>query len=285
MKPNRGPVAGAVLNAFVIVAMLVWVIPTIALLTASVRPEKEVIATGWWTVLNSPLKITQHTLRDYRQVISTQGSGIGFRNSFIISSIGTILPVVIAALAAFGLAHLESRAKTVSYAMTVCLAGTPLLMTFAPVLRAYNRLGLSGTFLGLWLARMGYGLPFAVFMLSRFFGALPKDVFESSYIDGASPSTAFFRVALPLSVPALASLVIFQFLWVWNDLLVVLTYLGDASDVSVVSTRLPGLAVFQGPSWHLLCSAGFISVAVPLLVFFSLQKYFVRGILAGFLLE
>lgn len=281
MKLDRRSVASTVLNALVIFAMLVWVIPTIGLLISSVRPEREVLTTGWWTVLNSPLKITQYTLQNYQQVVSTQGVGLGFRNSFIIASIGTVLPVILAAFAAFGFSHLEFKGKTAFYAIIVGLIVVPLQMTFVPILRAYNRLGLSGTFLGLWLAHTGYGLPFAVFMLSNFFRALPKDIFESSYIDGASPATAFFRVALPLSVPALASLVIFQFLWVWNDLLVALIYLGGTPDVAPLTMRLSSLVGSYGQSWHLLCSAAFISIIVPLLVFLSLQKYFVRGILAG----
>jgi len=154
-------------------------------------------------------------------------------------------------------------------------------MTLIPLLRVYNKLGLSGTFLGVWLAHTGYGLPFAVYLLRNFFGGLPKDLFESAYLDGASPLTAFTRLALPLSVPSLASLAIFQFLWVWNDLLVALIYLGGTQQVAPMTLKLSSLVQSLGQNWHLLTAAAFVSMAMPLVLFFSLQRYFVSGILAG----
>ena len=154
-------------------------------------------------------------------------------------------------------------------------------MTLIPLLRIYNRLGLAGSYVGIWLAHTGYGLPFAVYLLRNFFGALPRDLFESAYLDGASELTAFFRLALPLSVPALASLAIFQFLWVWNDLLVALIYLGGTEEVAPLTLKLSSLINSLGQNWHLLTAAAFVSMVLPLVVFFSLQRYFVRGILAG----
>ncbi|HID85828.1 MAG TPA: carbohydrate ABC transporter permease, partial [Anaerolineae bacterium] len=153
--------------------------------------------------------------------------------------------------------------------------------TLIPILRVYNQLGLAGTFLGIWLAHTGNGLPFAVYLLRNFFGGLPKDLFESAFLDGASHLTAFFRLALPLSVPALASLAIFQFLWVWNDLLVALIYLGGTERVAPLTLKLSSLVNSLGQNWHLLTAAAFVSMALPLVIFFSLQRYFVRGILAG----
>lgn len=281
MSLQQKPATGIILNVLVVCAMVVWVVPTLGLLVSSLRPERDVLTTGWWTVLNSPLKFTQYTLDNYRRVISTQGIGTAFRNSLVIASVSTALPVMVAAFAAFGFAHLTFRGRTVFFAVIVSLIVVPLQMTFVPILRIYNRLGLSGSFAGLWLAHTGYGIPFAVFMLHNFFSSLPKDLFESAYIDGASPVTAFVRVALPLSVPALASLVIFQFLWVWNDLLVALIYLGGTRDVAPLTMRLSSLVGSYGQSWHLLTSAAFISIIVPLVVFLCLQRYFVRGILAG----
>ena len=154
-------------------------------------------------------------------------------------------------------------------------------MTFIPILKLYNVLNLSGTFVGLWLAHTGYGLPLAVYMLHNFFQSLPDDLFEAAFIDGASIWTAFVRLAIPLSVPALASLFIFQFLWVWNDLLVALIYLGGSRQVAPLTMRLTNLVGSFGQDWHLLTSAAFISMIVPLIIFFSLQRYFVKGILAG----
>jgi len=171
--------------------------------------------------------------------------------------------------------------RQVLFVIVVGLLVVPLQMTLIPLLRIYNRVGFSGTFLGIWLAHTGYGLPFAVYLLRNFFGSLPKDLFEAAYLDGASPLTAFTRLALPLSVPSLASLAIFQFIWVWNDLLVALIYLGGTEKVAPLTLRLSAMVQSLGQDWHLLTAAAFVSMAVPLLVFFTLQRYFVRGILAG----
>ncbi len=154
-------------------------------------------------------------------------------------------------------------------------------MTLIPVLRIYNFLGLTGTFPGIWLAHAAYGLPFAVYLLRNFFGALPRDLFESAYLDGASSFTAFFSLVLPLSIPAIASLAIFQFMWVWNDLLVALIYLGGNPSVAPMTVTISNLVNSLGGGWQVLTASAFVSMLLPLLVFFSLQQYFVRGILAG----
>ncbi|MFP4662139.1 MAG: carbohydrate ABC transporter permease [Halanaerobiales bacterium] len=269
------------LNLIIIFFMLVWILPTIGLLITSFRPAGVVSTSGWWTVFNSPLKFTQYTLENYKDVLTTGGMATAFRNSFIISIVGTLLPVILASFAAFGLSRIKFRGRSFAYGLMVSLLVVPLQLTFIPILRLYNMMGLSGSFAGLWLAHAGYGLPFAVFMLFNFFNSLPDDLFEAAYIDGASLWTAFYRLALPLSVPALASLVIFQFLWVWNDLLVALIYLGGFRSVAPLTMRLTSLVGSYGQSWHLLTSAAFISMFVPIIIFFSLQRYFVRGILAG----
>ena len=167
------------------------------------------------------------------------------------------------------------------FAVVVGLLVVPLQMTFVPVYRMYNTLGLTGTFLGIWLAHSGYGLPFAVFLLRNFFGSLPRDILESAFLDGASWFQAFWRLALPLSVPALAALAIFQFLWVWNDLLVALIYLGGTPAVAPLTVRVANLVNSLGAEWYLLPAAAVVAMAVPLVVFFALQRFFVRGILAG----
>lgn len=269
------------LNALVIFAMVIWIIPTLGLFVTSFRPASDVSSTGWWTVLTSPLKFTQYTLENYQTVLSTGGMSTSFRNSFIITIGGTVLSVFIAALAAFGLSRLYFGGRAFFYALIVMMMVVPTQMTFVPVLRLYNKLSLSGTFFGLWLVHTGYGLPFAVFMLHNFFDSLPDDLFEAAYIDGASVWTTFVRLAIPLSVPAIASLVIFQFLFIWNDLLVALIYLGGHESVAPLTVRLSSLVGSYGQSWHLLTAAAFVSMFVPLVVFFSLQKYFVRGILGG----
>ncbi|MGH2492154.1 MAG: carbohydrate ABC transporter permease, partial [Candidatus Limnocylindria bacterium] len=154
-------------------------------------------------------------------------------------------------------------------------------VTLVPVLQAYTNLGLTGTFVAVWLAHTGYGLPFAIYLLRNFFGALPRDLFEAAAIDGAGMLTTFFRLVLPLSVPALASLTIFQFLWVWNDLLVALIFLGGTPDVAPLTVTVSNLVNSLGQDWQRLTAAAFISTALPLAVFLALQRYFVRGILAG----
>ncbi|WP_233493904.1 carbohydrate ABC transporter permease [Halanaerobium sp. ST460_2HS_T2] len=270
-----------IINVFIIAFMFIWILPTIGLLVTSFRPASEVSSTGWWTVLNSPLKFTQFTIENYQQVLNQGGMAYAFRNSFIIAIFGTALPVLVAAFAAFGLAKLQFRGRAVVYTIIVGLLVVPLQLTFIPVLKIYNALNLSGTFVGVWLAHTGYGLPFAVFMLHNFFSSLPDDLFEAAYIDGASIWTSFYKLALPLSVPAIASLVIFQFLWVWNDLLVALIYLGGFQEVAPLTVKLSSLVGSYGQNWHLLTSAAFISMVVPLIIFFALQRYFVRGILAG----
>ncbi|MCF8008257.1 MAG: carbohydrate ABC transporter permease [Halanaerobiales bacterium] len=274
-------VSKIIINIILLSIMLIWILPTLGLLITSVRSAGDVSNSGWWTVFNSPLKFTQFTLENYKNVLTVNNMNIAFRNSFIIAIMGTFLPVGIASFAAFGLAKLQFRGKMLIYGLIVGLLVIPLQMTFIPILRIFNTLGISGSFVGLWIAHTGYGLPFAVFLLYNFFSSLPNDLFEAAYIDGASLWTVYYRLALPLSVPALASLIIFQFLWTWNDLLVALIYLGGTQDVAPVTVRLANLVGSYGQNWHVLTAGAFISIVVPLIIFFSLQKYFIKGILAG----
>jgi alpha-glucoside transport system permease protein len=278
---NDNKLSKIIINVLLISIMLIWILPTLGLLITSVRPASAVSNSGWWTVLNSPLKFTQFTLENYDSVLNLNNMDIAFRNSFIIAVMGTFLPVTIASFAAFGLAKLRFKGRMVIYGIIVGLLVIPLQMTFIPILRIFNFLNISGTFVALWIAHTGYGMPFAVFMLYNFFSNLPDDLFEAAYIDGASMWTVYYKLALPLSVPALASLVIFQFLWTWNDLLVALIYLGGTQDVAPVTIRLANMVGSYGQNWHVLTAGAFISIVVPLIIFFSLQRYFIRGILAG----
>ena len=202
-------------------------------------------------------------------------------NSLFISIPATIIPIMVAAFAAYAFAWMEFPGRRVLFVVIVGLLVVPLQMTFIPILRVYNSVGLTGTFPALWLAHAAYGLPFAIYLLRNFIGSLPRDLFESAFLDGASNFDIFFRIVMPLTVPSIASLVIFQFLWVWNDLLVALIYLGGTPSVAPMTVTISNLVNSLGGNWQVLTAAAFISMALPLLVFLTLQRYFVKGILAG----
>lgn len=266
------------LHLAVILICVAWLVPTLGLLVSSFRPARAIATSGWWTAFSNP---PQFTLDLYREALSASNMAQSFLNSLTITVPSTVIPIMIAAFAAYAFSWMRFPGRDFLFVAVVGLLVIPLQMTFIPVLRLFNTLGLSGTFVGLWLAHTGYGLPFAIYLLRNFFGALPRDLFESAYLDGASMMTAFFRLVLPLSVPALASLAIFQFLWVWNDLLVALIYLGALPSVAPMTVRIANLVNSLGGNWQVLTAAAFISMLLPLAVFFGLQRYFVRGILAG----
>jgi alpha-glucoside transport system permease protein len=265
----------------VITIAMIWMLPSVGVLINSLRPPQAIKSNGWWTVFMTPFDFTQWTLENYATVLQTQGLAQSFRNSLIICIPATILPILIAAFAAYAFAWMEFPGRQLLFSIVVGLLVVPLQMTFVPVYALFTRLELTGTFVAIWLAHTGYGLPFAVYLLRNFFGSLPSDLFESAFLDGASYLTAFFYLALPLSIPSLASLAIFQFLWVWNDLLVALIYLGGTPSVAPLTVQVANLVNSLGADWHLLPAAAFIAMVLPLIVFLSLQQYFVRGILAG----
>jgi len=270
-----------VLHVVVIGLTAAWMVPAIALFTSSFRHFEDINSTGWWTALSPPFKFT---LDNYSHVLSSSSLGHSIFNSFMISIPATVIPTTIAAFAAYAFAWMKFPFRNWLFLALVALLAVPLQLTFVPVLKFYVSIGLvpqNWGFVGVWLAHAGYGLPFAVYLLANFFRALPSDLFESAEIDGAGTLTVFFRIVLPLSVPAIASLVIFQFLWVWNDLLVALIYVGGTENVAPVTVTLANLSNSLGQGWHLLTAAAFLSMIIPLVVFVSLQRYFVRGILAG----
>jgi alpha-glucoside transport system permease protein len=268
----------APLHLAIVLLCLVWVIPTLGLLVSSFRPPNLVANSGWWTALTPPFEFT---LQNYQRVLSSNNLASSFVNSLFISIPATVIPIGVAAFAAYAFAWMNFAGREWIFLGVVALLVIPLQMTLIPILRLFTALGITGTFLAIWLAHTGYGLPFAIYLLRNFFGGLPRDMFESAYIDGAGQWTVFFRLVLPTSVPALASLAIFQFLWVWNDLLVALIYLGGTPRVAPLPVSVANLVTSQGQNWELLTSAAFLSMALPLVVFFSLQRYFARGILAG----
>ena len=260
---------------------VIWTLPTVGLFISSLRPRDAVLTTGWWTVFQHPFEFTQYSIENYVTVLTAQGMGQAFLNSFTIAIPATLIPIAIAAFAAYAFAWMKFPGRQVLFMLVVGLLVVPIQMTLIPVLRAYNALGLSGTFLGVWLAHTGYGMPLGIYLLRNYIGSLPQDLIEAAAVDGASHLKIFTRLVLPLSVPAIASFAVFQFMWVWNDLLVALVYLGGTSTVAPVTLRLVNLVGSRGQDWHLLTAGAFVSLIVPLMVFFALQRYFVRGILAG----
>jgi alpha-glucoside transport system permease protein len=266
------------LHIVVIAIGLLWFVPSLGLLVSSFRPARAIAASGWWTVVKPPIVLTTEL---YQEALTRSGMGQSFVNSLFIAIPATVIPIMVAAFAAYAFAWMRFPGRQLLFTIVVGLLVVPLQMTFIPVLRAYNVTGLTGTFGGIWLAHAAYGLPFAIYLLRNAFGGLPQELFDSAYLDGASGSDVFFRIVLPLSLASIASLVIFQFMWVWNDLLVALIYLGGTPSVAPMTVTISNLVNSLGGNWQVLTAAAFISMALPLLVFFTLQRYFVRGVLTG----
>lgn len=265
-------------HAVLLILVTVWLAPTAGLLVTSFRPPARIQDSGWWNAWQTPRAFN---LANYRQVLTRQGLARAFANSLLICGPATLLSTAVAAMAAYGFAWLRFPGRRWLLALIVALMVIPLQMTFIPILPVYRRLGLAGTFPGIWLAHAGYGLPLTTFLLYTFIAALPRDLMEAAAVDGASAWQTFTRIVLPVSVPALASVTIFQFLWIWNDLLVALIYLGATPDVAPVTLAVANLVTNRGQNWELLTAAAFVAMLLPLVVFFSLQRYFVKGILAG----
>jgi alpha-glucoside transport system permease protein len=212
-----------------------------------------------------------------------QGETMGkaFLNSLTVAIPATVIPILFAAFAAYAFAWMRFPGRTLLFAMIVGLLVIPNQVALIPLLRTFSNLQMNGTFLAIWLVHTGFGLSLATYLLYNYISGLPREVLESAFIDGASPFTIFLRLILPLSVPALASFAIFQFMWVWNDYLNALIFLGNTPNTQVVTTKLAQMIGSRGQDWHLLTAGGFISMLLPLFVFFALQRYFVRGLLAG----
>jgi alpha-glucoside transport system permease protein len=213
--------------------------------------------------------------------ITRKGNNLGgaFLNSIAVAVPATIIPILIAAFAAYGFSWLKFPGRGLLFTMVVALLVVPLQISLVPILQDYTKLNLNGTYLGIWLAHTGFGLPLATYLLFNYISSLPRVLLEAAFLDGASNFTIFTKLILPLSVPALASFAIFQFLWVWNDYLIALVFLGDKN--RVVTYALASIVGEKGQDWHLLTSGAFISMLLPLFVFFALQRFFVRGMMAG----
>lgn len=212
-------------------------------------------------------------------ILNPRGMGRAFVNSLIVTIPATFLPILFAAFAGYAFSWLDFKGRSLLFAILVGLQVVPLQMTLVPISRLYAQLNLNGSFLGVWLFHTGFGMPYAIYLMRNFLGSLPKDLFESAYLDGANHWTAFTKLAIPLAMPAISSLAIFQFLWVWNDLLVALVFLGGTTPV--MTYQISNMVTSLGAGWHLLTAAAFLSMLLPMVVFFAFQRYFVRGQLAG----
>jgi alpha-glucoside transport system permease protein len=264
---------------------LVWLVPTVGLAITSFRPRSDILSSGWWHVGG---QLSSVTLDNYSEVIHATGMGQAFLNSVYITVPATILPLALGALAAYAFAWISFPLRDTIFLCIVALMVVPIQMSLVPLLKLFRDWQLNTphfgigvlAFVGIWLAHTAFGLPLAIFLLRNFFIALPRDLIEAARIDGASNFAIFRRVVVPLSVPALASFAIFQFLWVWNDLLMALVLIGDPAR-QPMTVKITTLLSTYGVEFHLLSAAAFLLMIVPLVVFFSLQRYFVHGLLAG----
>lgn len=281
-------------SGFVILLTVLWTIPTFGLLVTSLRPSEDANTTGWWTIFTNP----SFTVGNYSEVL-TGGSTIPggilpyFFNSFAIAIPAAIFPLALATMAAYAIAWVPFRGATFVFFAIFALQVVPLQMALLPLLQMFNLgwsigpvtivpdLDLSGTYIPLWVAHTMFALPLAIFLIHNFIAQLPRDLMEAARVDGAGHFTIFYKIVLPLSVPAIASFAIFQFLWVWNDLLVALTFAGGTPDVAPITAYLANIKGTYGAQLDLITAGAFIAIIVPLIVFFALQRFFVRGLLAG----
>jgi alpha-glucoside transport system permease protein len=262
---------------FALIAIaVIWLVPTVGLAVTSFRPRGDIQASSWW----SSLFDWRFTLNNYDEVLSRGNMDSSFVNSLIITIPSTLLPLTIAALAAYAFSWIRFPFRDTIFLLIVALMIVPIQMALVPLLRLFRDWGVADWYIGIWLAHTAFGLPLGIFLLRNFFIALPRDLIEAARVDGASNLRIFLKVVVPLSVPALAAYAIFQFLWVWNDLLMALIFVQN-SDLWPMTIRVNQLQSQFGGEWHLLSSGAFLLMIVPLIVFFALQRYFVQGLLAG----
>jgi len=284
-------------NVVLLLICIAWTVPTFGLFVTSFRHRDVIAKTGWWTVFTNPSG-EKLSLNNYRRVLAGKGYvaktadgeeikasgdnlGRAFFNSVTVSIPAVLIPILIAAFAAYGFAWMDFPGRKWLFVSVIALLVVPLQISLIPIMRDYMALNLNGTYLAVWLAHTGFGLPMATYLMFTYISQLPKDIFESAFLDGASHFTIFTHLILPLSMPAVASFAIFQFLWVWNDLLVAIVFLGTSPDIAVLTQALLNMIGSRGQDWHLLTSGAFVTMILPLVVFLSLQRYFVHGLLAG----
>ncbi len=280
---HRGPVAqvlgrvgGGLAQLLLVCVAIFWLVPTFGLLIASLRGEAENNTSGWWTALTAPAQLT---LENYRGLLNNGAITHSFLNTIYITVPATVLVIVIASLAAYAFAWLDFPGRDWLFIVVVGLLVVPVQVALIPVAELYGVLHIFGSRLSVVLFHVAFGLPFAVFLLRNFFAGIPRDLLEAARMDGGSEWTIFRKVVLPLGLPAIASLGIFQFLWVWNDLLIALVF--ASSDAAPLTVALQSQVRQFGANIDLLSSGAFLSLVVPLIVFFAFQRYFVQGVMAG----
>jgi alpha-glucoside transport system permease protein len=271
--------AGAIaLHGIALLICALWLVPTLSLLVASVRPAALMLSSGWWDIFTSP---EQFTINNYEQVLESGGLARSFLNSLVIVVPVTLATVLVGAVAGYAFASMRFPGERLLLTFTIGLLALPVQVTLVPVLQLFSTLDLAGTFVGAWIAYTGYFLPFAIFLMTTFFRRIPRDIIEAAEVDGASPPVAWLRIAMPMAAPALASLATLVFVWTWNDLLISLVYLGGSPSVAPMPVTIANLIGSQGQGQELLAAGAVISLLLPVTVFFALQRYFVRGIVAG----
>ena len=295
-NPGRKIFSSKIATTVVWIITIIWTVPTLGLLVTSFKTNEKILGEAWWTSLLNP----DFTLENYRGVFLGDGteslsSGVlpYFVNSIVITLPATIFPIVIATMAAYALAWIRFRGSNFLFFSIFALQIVPLQMSLVPLLllftggahigsvQIFPALGIAGDFAGIWLPHTMFALPLAIYLLHNFISNLPRDLMEAAHVDGANHFTIFRRIVLPLSIPGIASIAIFQFLWVWNDLLVALTFASGTEEVAPINNKLASLVGQYGSGYTQLSAGAFITIAIPLIVFFSLQRYFVRGLLAG----
>jgi alpha-glucoside transport system permease protein len=264
----------------VIAISVIWLLPTLTLLFTSVRSIQDINTSIWWTILWKPHQFTIQNYRDVLNAATSIGMGRAFLNSLAITIPATIFPIVLGAGAAYGFAWLKFPFRNTLFLVMVGLQVIPLQMLLIPLLRLFTDWGLSGNYATLWIAHTSFGLPLTIYIMRNFMSGIPYDLLESARIDGAGEWGIFTRIVLPLTTPAIAAVAIFQFMWVWNDLLVAVVFTAG-SDISPMPVVVRSLVGAFGNNWQLMTSAAFISMALPLVIFFALQRYFVTGLTAG----
>jgi alpha-glucoside transport system permease protein len=273
--------AGWFARIVVLVLCFLWIVPIVGLFLTSFRPRDDANSTGWWTLFWTPSAWSRLSFDNYVTAWNEAELGNAFVNTLAIALPATFIPILVAAFAAYAFTFMEFPGRNFLFLAVVSLLVVPNYIAFVPILRIYSDLQIAGTFPAVWLAHIGFGMSLAIYILRNYMATLPKSLIESAKIDGASHFQTFFRLVLPMSVPALAAFAIFQFLWVWNDLLVALIFVGPGDNAPITVALRNNLMGQAGAGQHLVTAGGFISMILPIAVFLAMQRFFVRGLTAG----